>query len=62
MQSRPKSFQACKDHAANQMAIDVLRCHLGLSQDEARKHLGVEGQREDQDFVEAFNIAQSSQD
>lgn len=25
-----------------QMAIDMLRCHLGLSEEEARKNLGLE--------------------
>lgn len=27
-----------------QMAIDMLRCHLGLSEDEARTQLGLENQ------------------
>ncbi|MGR5061500.1 MULTISPECIES: hypothetical protein [Photobacterium] len=31
------------DHENYQVAIDILRCHLGLSADEARKELGLDG-------------------
>ncbi|GAB3515449.1 hypothetical protein [Photobacterium alginatilyticum] len=30
------------DHENYQVAIDILRCHLGMSADEAHKELGIE--------------------
>ncbi|GAL05301.1 hypothetical protein ACFFLZ_22555 [Photobacterium aphoticum] len=32
------------DHENYQVAIDILRCHLGMSAEEARKELGLDNQ------------------
>lgn len=33
------------DHENYQVAIDILRCHLGMSAEEARKELGLDGNK-----------------
>lgn len=33
------------DHASYQVAIDILRCHLGMSVEEAHKELGLDNSK-----------------
>lgn len=40
-----------------QMAIDLLRCHLGLSEDEALQELGLEGAVESSSHVADYQQA-----
>ncbi|MBD1571710.1 hypothetical protein HC725_00260 [Vibrio sp. S17_S38] len=36
------------EKANYQMAIDLLSCHLGLSEEEAKEHLGINDKKEEE--------------
>ncbi|MBD1575437.1 MULTISPECIES: hypothetical protein [Vibrio] len=36
------------EQANYQMAIDLLSCHLGLSEDEAKQHLGINENKDEE--------------
>jgi hypothetical protein len=47
------------DSSQYQMAIDLLRCHLGLSEDEAKEQLGLsEDHPAEDDAASYFNVLQ----
>lgn len=38
-----------EEKANYQMAIDLLSCHLGLSEEEAKEHLGIKNKKEEEE-------------
>ncbi|MGO2508006.1 hypothetical protein [Vibrio hibernica] len=40
-----------EEKANYQMAIDLLSCHLGLSEEEAKEHLGIKDKKEEESKV-----------